>query len=118
MGKDAEDFCNAVLTRTENNAKARYRRGLARAELGNLLGAIEDLRCAVAADGNGDASIRRELARVEKMQRERLAEERSAFSGVFAKMRKEDDAKEQREEAKRKAEEERLAKIKAEEDKA
>lgn len=116
--KEAASFCDAVLQRTEGNTKALYRRGLARAELGELRGAIEDFRLAAAAIGSGDVGVRRELARVEALQRDRVAEERGTFGGVFEKMRQKDKEKERREEARLKAEAEKEEKRKLEEHKA
>merc|ERR1711948_109041 len=80
-------------------------------------GALDDLRKAVSLEAN-DVAIRKELTRVESLHRESLANERGAFQGVFDKMRKTDDARDQREEARRKLEAEKEAQIKAEEDKA
>lgn len=102
--RKAVEFCDVVLRRTDGkNAKARYRRGIARVELGEFSGAVEDLRAAVLASPS-DAGIRRELVRVEALYKEHKASEKSAFGGVFDKMRQKEKDREEKEEAQRKLE--------------
>ena len=51
-------------------------------ELGDLAGAVEDLRVALLALP-GDAGIQRELARVTALQKEHRADEKKAFGAMF-----------------------------------
>jgi len=88
--KEAVAFCDAVLMGDATNLKALFRRGSARAELGCFKDALEDLRAAGAADPL-DASIRRELARVDKLHRDHRAAEKKRFGGVFDRMRREEE---------------------------
>lgn len=111
--KDAEDHCTIVLDSAPDNPKACFRRGLARVELGDLLGASQDLRKALTLSPS-NKQAHAELSRVEAMRKERKAEEKSAYGGLFAKMRQKEEAKEQREEAAKKAEEEKEAERKRE----
>jgi len=106
--REAASLCGEVLSASPGNVKAHYRRGLARTELGDLSGAVEDFRAAAAA-GPADAGIRRELARVEALQKQHRAEMKSAFGGVFDKMTQKDKEREEKEEARRKAEAEKQA---------
>eukprot|EP00401_Gymnodinium_catenatum_P063616 CAMPEP_0117524594 /NCGR_PEP_ID=MMETSP0784-20121206/35327_1 /TAXON_ID=39447 /ORGANISM="" /LENGTH=623 /DNA_ID=CAMNT_0005320749 /DNA_START=59 /DNA_END=1930 /DNA_ORIENTATION=- len=99
--KDVVALCDAVLQRDAVSPKAHYRRGIARAELSDLDGAVEDLRKAAAANP-ADAGVRKELARLEALLKEHRAKEKKQFGGVFEKMR----LKEQREEEERKKAEE------------
>merc|ERR1712217_758924 len=104
--KEAIAFCNPVIAQEPNNVKALYRRGLARIELDDFKGAVDDLRHAATCGGANDVGVRRELVRAETLQRELVAKERAALSGVFDKLRKKDDETERLEELHRKAEEE------------
>merc|ERR1712216_906754 len=92
---------------------AHYRRGLARLELGECDGAIEDLRAAAAASPS-DAGLRKELARAETRRREQREAEKKTFGGVFDKMKTQDENQRRREEATAKAEAEAAAAAKAE----
>lgn len=109
----AVELCSSVLQRDAENGKARYRRAIARAELGQLVGAVEDLRTAAAANPS-DAGIRKELARVEAMHRDLRDEEKKNYGGFFDKMRQKEADKEAAKEAKQKSAEESAAKARAE----
>jgi len=113
----AAGFCDVVLRNDSNNLKARYRRGLARCELGDLPGSVEDLKFVAHANPN-DANVRKELARVLQCQRDHKDGEKQVFGGAFDKMRQKEQDAQKREEAKQEAkarvEEARRAQIDAE----
>lgn len=94
--REAANCCSLVVEKVAEidpmHIKARYRRGLARIELAEHGSAIEDLRC-VALANPADSNTRRELARAEKLYRDHRAKEKSAFSGVFDKMKVADEKK-------------------------
>lgn len=107
--RNAVTLCDAVLRREPGNSKARYRRALAKVELADLAGALDDLRAA-ASLLPGDAGVRKALAQVEGLLREHQAVEKKRFGGVFEKMRREEEAlatREKKEGTTRRAEEKR-----------
>lgn len=104
--KEVVEVCDAVLRRSEGNAKARYRRALARIELGELEDASADLRALATADPS-DSAVRRELTRVERLRKEHRDCEKAVFKGAFEKAEKKEQERERRLEAMQKAEEEK-----------
>jgi len=84
------DLCGLVLRRRPESAKARYRRGLARAELGDSSGAADDLKSVVLANPS-EAGVRRELAKLEAAIRESRAVEKRTFGGVFERMQQQEE---------------------------
>merc|ERR1712216_870707 len=110
--KDVIPFCDAVLRRDEKNARACFRRGVARLELLELEGAVEDLRCAAAANPT-DVTVRKEFERADSLLKEHRAEEKKKYGGFIEKDQAREKKKQQAEEARLKAEEEKKAKEEA-----
>mmetsp|Transcript_52539 Transcript_52539/g.170708 ORF Transcript_52539/g.170708 Transcript_52539/m.170708 type:complete len:701 (-) Transcript_52539:42-2144(-) len=108
------ELCTLVLQMGQGgNPKAYYRRGHARAHLGEFQGALEDLRASAAASPS-DAGTRKELARVEALYREHREKEKRSFGGLFAKMSQQEKDKEEKEETRKKALAEQEAKLEQE----
>jgi len=110
--KSAAELCDVVLLKTAGHPKALYRRGLARLELGEYDGAVEDLHSAAAANPS-DANLRKELARAQEKRCQHRAAERNTFGGVFDKVKEDDEKIRRRAEAEAKAEADAAAKVKA-----
>uniref|UniRef100_A0A8C3HDT1 FKBP prolyl isomerase like n=1 Tax=Chrysemys picta bellii TaxID=8478 RepID=A0A8C3HDT1_CHRPI len=75
--------CTKALALWPQHAKARYRRGLARAAMNDLEGAAEDFRGVLVAEP-GNTAARRELDRVGQRARERDACLARAMSKLFS----------------------------------
>ena len=73
-----------VLSMDRNNSKAFFRRGVARAALGQSEPALEDLRQASAASP-GDAKIKQEMAKVLHSIREQRQAEAALFKNAIRK---------------------------------
>lgn len=83
-----QDYPAAIAATTEalyvdsTNAKALYRRAIARHALGQTEGAMEDLKKALR-HAPGDGAIKREMAGVRKTMEEERRAEAKLFSGVL-----------------------------------
>jgi tetratricopeptide (TPR) repeat protein len=83
-----QDYPAAIAATTEalyidpTNAKALYRRGIARHALGQTEGAMEDLKKALI-HAPGDGAIKREMATVRRTMEEESRAEAKLFSGVL-----------------------------------
>ncbi|CAN7060597.1 unnamed protein product [Brassica oleracea var. botrytis] len=79
---EAIGHCNIVLTEEEKNPKALFRRGKAKAELGQMDSAREDFRKAqkYAPDDN---AIRRELRAIAEQEKAVYQKQKEMYKGMF-----------------------------------
>jgi peptidylprolyl isomerase len=90
--RDAAAAAGAALAADPANAKALARRGTARSHTGQLEEARADLLAAAKA-APGDAGVRAELERVNKLLAAEKAKAKSVFGGLFGKASLYDDKK-------------------------
>ncbi|ESQ45303.1 hypothetical protein EUTSA_v100105110mg, partial [Eutrema salsugineum] len=79
---EAIGHCNIVLTEEEKNPKALFRRGKAKAELGQMDAARDDFRKAqkYAPDDN---AIRRELRAIAEQEKAVYQKQKEMYKGIF-----------------------------------
>jgi peptidylprolyl isomerase len=82
--QEAADRATKALAADSSNAKALFRRGTARLNLGNIDAAKADLTAALKL-APSDAAIRAELEKVNKIMAEAKEKEKKAFGGAFLK---------------------------------
>ncbi|CAN7012979.1 unnamed protein product [Brassica rapa subsp. trilocularis] len=89
---EAIGHCNIVLTEEEKNPKALFRRGKAKAELGQMDSAREDFRKAqkYAPDDN---AIRRELRGIAEQEKAVYQKQKEMYKGIFGGGRDESGGK-------------------------
>ncbi|KAH0870618.1 hypothetical protein HID58_077640 [Brassica napus] len=89
---EAIGHCNIVLTEEEKNPKALFRRGKAKAELGQMDSAREDFRKAqkYAPDDN---AIRRELRAIAEQEKAVYQKQKEMYKGIFGGGRDESGVK-------------------------
>lgn len=80
--EEAENRCSDLLKSDSRNVKGLYRRALARHALGNLAGAVEDLKLLIEIDSTQQEAVR-ELARVNAKIKAQEEKDRALFSKMF-----------------------------------